>query len=284
MSTPCNFFAILTDGSVRKISLTQNITSGIRDVFIDGAVGFLDPDKEPVEFGDGSLLESDEVHYVDMELPESIIEMSKNAINAPILNLEIDTIKTLFWCEKNVYYFQTFDNRKLLRNKNVIFYSKNTYDKLEKDAFVVDNVVHAVHKSKKLYFFSYANANKVFSLIEFFNEASNEQIEEFSGHAKIEMDEGWFKENSNAIIRKHILLLQKSKILDKADTKQIKKDAKKFKLVIELDPKGKIKLPTDKKVCKDVLSFLNEQFYFGLITGNKYRTNSKRDAEPKKKK
>lgn len=66
-------------------------------------------------------------------------------------------------------------------------------------------------------------------------------------------------------------------MMEKAKPKSIKTSAKKFNLNIELQD-GKVLLPNDKKVCKDILTFLNEQYYIGLITGNKYRTNSKRNA------
>jgi|SRR5665647_1082344 len=74
-------------------------------------------------------------------------------------------------------------------------------------------------------------------------------------------------------IRANISTLKKG-----ASPRKIVNAAKKFKLTITLE-NGKLKLPNDKKQCKDILTFLNEQYYIGLITGNKYRTNSKRSAE-----
>lgn len=278
MSNTNNFFAILTDDSVRRINLLQSILPDIQNVFINGSAHIINPDFDEVEFDGNYLIEEDEVLFVNMELLDTIQEATKSAINVPILDLNTDEIKTLFWYESNVYYFQTFDKRKMLRNKNVLFYDKQTYTKLEENAFIIDNIVHAVYKDKKFYFKSYANANKIFSLMAFYEAATNEDIKSFSRTKNVELDADWFTENANTVLRKHITLLQKSKILTKADTKKVKRDAKQFKLKIELDSKGKIIFPNDKKVCRDILTFLNEQFYVGLITGNKYRTNSKKSA------
>ncbi len=273
-----DFYAITDNNLLRKIVLTQNITSIIKEVFINHGNFILNDETEQIEFNGNYKLDDEEISFIEMDLPFYVKEVETNSIGITLLDLKVDKIKTLFWYENKKYLFQNFDSRKLLKNRNVIFYSGNTYTKLEEDAFVIDNVVNAIHENGKFYFRSYTNANKIFPLIEYFNEASNEEIKKFSENEKLLIDPKWLSENSNSMIRKHITLLQKSNILEKANTKKIKTHANKFKLKIELDSGGKIIFPNDKKGCKDILTFLNEQFYIGLITGNKYRTNSKRTA------
>jgi hypothetical protein len=277
-NTTCNFFAILKDNSIRKIDLLQNITNEIRNIFIDNSLFLMDEDTLEIKFDGNYAVQEEEVLFVDLILPENIIEAKNNPIGLNVLNLDTDDVKALFWVENDVYYFQNFDNRKLLRNKNVIFYDNNSYNKLVENALIVENVVNAIHKNDKLYFKSYANANKIFSLMEYFEEASNEEIDEFAKSDKLIVDTIWLRDNANTLIRKQITLIQKSNILIKANPKRIQTSAGKFKLIIELD-NGKLKLPNDKKHCKDILSFLNEQYYIGLITKSKYRTNSKRNVD-----
>ncbi|MNY18911.1 hypothetical protein D3C86_1523200 [compost metagenome] len=213
--------------------------------------------------------------FVQFTLPDDVRESIVNPIGIEQLNLEQDQIKTLFWYEDSVYYFQNFDRRKLLKNKNVLFYERNMFDQLKQDAFILENTVTAMYRDDKFFFKSYANANKIFSLLEFFEEATNEVLEEFASEKKIVIDKEWLLDNSNSLIRKHIALIQNSKILAAANPKKIQTSAKKFNLKIELED-GKIKFPSDAKVCKSILFYLNEHYYFGIITGNKYRTNSKK--------
>jgi hypothetical protein len=273
----CNFFAILKDDSIRKIDLLQNITADLRNVFVNIGNSILNDDVEEILFDGNFNIEDDEILFVNMELPANVIETSSNPIGFQELNISVDNIKTLFWVENDVYYFQNFDKRKLLQNKNVIFWDNTTFAKLTNDALIVDNIVNAIYKDDKFYFKSYANANKIFSLLAFFEEASNEIIDEFAQNDSLTVDANWLKINGNSIIKKQITLIQKSNVLSNANTKKIKSSANKFNLKIELVD-GKLVLPNDKRQCKNILSFLNEQYYVGLISGKKFRTNSKREA------
>lgn len=273
----CNFFAILKDNSVKKIDLLQSITTDIRDVFVNIGSSILNNDVEEILFDGNFNIQDGEILYVEMDLPLNVVEAAYDPIGIEVLNIVTDDIKTLFWVENNIYYFQNFDKRKLLQNKNVIFWDVNTFNKLRNDALIVDNAVSAIYKNNKFYFRSYTNANKIFSLLAFFEEASNEVIDEFAKTDKLTVDAIWLKENGDSIIKKQITLIQKSNILSTANPRKIKTSANKFNLNIDLI-NGKLVLPNDKKQCKDILSFLNEQYYIGLITGKKFRTNSKREA------
>jgi hypothetical protein len=275
--TTCNFFAILKDDTVRKIELLQTITYDIRNVFVTSGNSILNEDVEEILFDGNFNIQDEEILYVELQLSDNVIEANTNPIGLQDLNLITDDIKTLFWVENNVYYFQNFDKRKLLQNKNVIFWENNTYNKLENNALIVDNIVNAIYKENRLYFKSYANANKIFSLISFFEAASDEVIDQFATNDKLIIDANWLKANGNTIIKKQITLIQNSNVLANANPKKIKTTANKFNLSIQLVD-GKLILPNDKKQCKDILSFLNEQYYIGLITGKKFRTNSKREA------
>lgn len=273
----CNFFAILKDDSIRKIDLLQNITLDIRNVFVNIGNSMLSGDVEEILFDGNFNIQDEEILYVEMELPLNIIETNTNPIGFQELNLAVDDIKTLFWVENEVFYFQNFDKRKLLQNKNVIYWDRTTFVKLTNDALIVDNIINAIYKDDKFYFKSYANANKIFNLLIFFQEASNEVIDEFAENDCLTIDANWLKKNGNTIIKKQITLIQKSNVLSNANPKKIKNSANKFNLKIELVD-GKLVLPNNKKQCKDILSFLNEQYYVGVITGKNFRTNSKRDA------
>lgn len=270
-----NFFAILVNGEIRKISLVQTVISKVRNVFIDNSKFLFQENFEQIEFDGNYVIQEEEVLFVQLILPDQVLESAVNPIGIEQLNFERDQIKTLFWYEDSIYYFQNFDRRKLLKNKNVLFYERDMFDQLKQDAFILDNAVNAIYRDNKFFFKSYANANKIFSLLEFFEEATNEVLAAFADQGSIAIDKTWLLENSDTLIRKHIALIQNSRILTTANPKKIQTSAKKFNLKIDLED-GKIKFPTDTKMCKSILFYLNEHYYFGLITGNKYRTNSKK--------
>jgi hypothetical protein len=273
---PDNFFAMLDDGSIKRIALLQNIENSIRNVFLNyGPAMTVGKDEE--EFDGNYKIEEDEVSFVTFPLPIEFNDVANNPIGIPILNLKQDRIKALFWYENNEYYFQNFDNRKMLQHKNVIYFDNQTFNRLTQDAFVIENAVNAVYISGRFYFISYSNANKIFNLFEFYEEATNDELTEFAGNENISIsDSQWFLDNSNSVIRKHISLLKKSNVLDSVDTAKIKRGAKKFKLTMELDNEGKIIFPQNRRACKELLYYLNEQLYEGPITKRQFKTNSKK--------
>ena len=273
-----NFYALLDDFSIRKILLTQNVTTRIRNIFVELGELFLNDDTEEVEFDGNYIVGDDEILFVNLVLGENFSDVENNSIAIQALDLSRDRLKALFWYENQKYYFQNFDNRKLLRNKNVLIYNNDTYSALEENAFIVDNVVNAMYIGGKFYFKSYVNANKIFSLTSYYQAATEEDIKSFCENDNISVDESWLISNSTTTIRKQITLIQKSGVLKNADAKKIKRTAKGFDLNITIDSAGKIILPNNKKECKELLVFLNEQYFIGLITGNKYKTNSKKNA------
>lgn len=271
-----NFFALLEDGSTRRITLVQNIEDSIRNVFIEYGTALYE-EKEEIEFDGNYKIEDDEVLYVVMDLPPGVADVINNPIGIPILDLEQDKIKALFWFEDGQFYFQTFDNRKMLQHKNVIFYDNQTFNRLTQKAFVIDNTVNAVYRNERYYFLSYPVANRIFSLMEFYKEATNEELIEFAAHASIAIsDPQWFVDNSNTVIRKQVALLHKSGVLNGANTAAIKVGAERFRVPLELDEDGRIIFPQDRRACKDILYFLNEQLYEGPITNLQYKTSSKK--------
>ena len=158
---PCNFFALLEDGTIRKILLTQEVSAEIQRIFLDLGKAFLCEDTEETAFEGNYLVGDNEVLYVNMVLNDNFRDVPGNSISIQTLDLNNERIKALFWFEDGQYYFQNFDNRKLLRNKNIFVYSNQTYSKLEENAFIVDNVINAIHTEGKLQFKSYANAKKI---------------------------------------------------------------------------------------------------------------------------
>jgi Domain of unknown function (DUF4868) len=273
---PDNFFAILTDHTVKKITLAPDIEPEIQDIFV-GKGTALTEDKDQIEFDGNYKIEEDEVLYVTMDLPAELGEIAGNAIGIHRLDLTTDRIKALVWYEDDTYYFQNFDSRKLLHQKKVIYFDNQTFNQLTQDAFVIDSIVHAVYTDGTFYFQSYANANKIFSLKDFYQAATDEELNEFSEHESVAIeDQEWFLAKSNSVVRKQVALLQRSSLLDDVDPKKIKRGAKKFKIPYELDEDGRIIFPRDMKKCKALLLFLNEQCYEGPITKRQYATNSKR--------
>lgn len=161
-SAVCNFFALLKDDTVRKIDLLQAITNNIKSCFIDNSTKLMDSETEEILFDGNFNIDGNEVLYVEFPLSDTLLEANTNSIGLNTLDISTDEIKSLFWIENNIYYFQNFDKRKLLQNKNVLFWNNSTYDKLSNDALIVENTVNAIYKNGKFYFrFSSVRLNRL---------------------------------------------------------------------------------------------------------------------------
>ncbi|QLK34214.1 DUF4868 domain-containing protein [Flavobacterium psychrophilum] len=265
-NTTCNFFAILKNDSIKKIDLLQTITESIRNVFVNASLHLINDDTEEILFDGNYAVQEEEVLFVNLELPINLTNATSNPIGLGVLDINIDQIKTLFWFENGVYYFQNFDNRKLLQNRNIIFWDETSFNKFTENALIVENYINGLYKDNKFYFNNFVNANKIFNLSSFYQEATDKEITEFVKNDNISINLDWLLKNSNSLLRKQITLLEKSGILKNTNTKKVKISANHFKLKIELTTDGKLILPENKKDCKNVLAFLNEQYYFGVIT------------------
>ena len=104
-------------------------------------------------------------------------------------------------------------------------------------------------------------------------------MDEVFGEALFNTDIQWLKDNADSVMKKQITALKKSGIINivKPETKKFKDAAKRVGLPDEVYNTDQIVLPKDKKQCKQVLAFLNQDIFPGLLTPKQlFRTNSKK--------
>lgn len=85
------------------------------------------------------------------------------------------------------------------------------------------------------------------------------------------------KTHADSVMRKQITLLKKSGLLDtiKVTSRDFKSWAKKAAINQDIYSTGHIVLPKDKKQCKTILSFLNEDIFEGAFSKKIFISNSK---------
>lgn len=281
-----HFFALLRSDTIqiRRIPLEQGVQAEVKDLFTSHDDEFFNGmNIEPFEAG--YTPQEDTTSFVDMALPADFndIPNNTNVFEELDRNNEITNIKVIFIYDENsqTYYFQNFDKRNLLSRKTIaIWSSNNTFTTLQNsNAFIIDKAVHAIHKEGKLYFKNFIQAGKVFDLTSFFSEASEQDMDDVFGEPLFNSDIQWLKDNSDSVMKKQITALKKSGILDKVkpETKKFKGAAKRVGIPEGVYNTGQIVLPQDKKQCKQVLAFLNQDIFPGLLTPKQlFRTNSKK--------
>lgn len=276
-----NFYAILDDGknSIRRIQLTTELVHQVRNIFTEAGNNLIGEGLTFISFDGNYSPEDDEVLFVEMEgLPDMLADLAKSAISIRVLDFSKETIKALLWYEESneTFYFQNFDQRKRLDHKFVLLESKDTFNRLQENAFIVEKNVNGAYQAGKFYFRSYANANKIISLSEYFKIATELDIRTFATDPKLSFNPDWLIKKGNSTIKKQIAKVINTGILSKYDTSLLQKAALVADLELKLDNNNKIIIPEDLKSCKSILTFLYQGRFKGLITEEVFETNSQR--------
>ena len=281
-------FFILEDGSIRRINISPATLRVILDMWEAQLPKFISDDVTPILFDGQFKPGNDEVLYVDISLPENFSKIPDNTVEYDEVLLPDDNVKILALYHAGKYYFQCFSkhfvlkqhNRLLLYNKNVVlWWGNDCYEQFtDTSAFNIEDKVHAVYCDGRYYFLSYAQGKQIFDLSSFYHDATNGDIEEtFRHNLFLGSDVEWLKANSDSVMRKQITLLSKSGLLDTIDvsSRSFKTWAKKAAINKDMYSSGHIVFPKDKKQCKMVLSFLNEDIFEGIFSKKIFISNSK---------
>ena len=274
-------FFILTDGSIRKVLLIDEAVRDIVALWEPSYTKFVSDEITEVAFGGSYKPDKDEVLYVTMGLPDSFADIPDNTNNYNEVAIPGDSIKTICLYHDGNYYFQNFMNNYILKTSNIpLIWSGDTFKKFdEQKAFTIEETVNAIYHNGKLYFRSYASARQIFDLSAFYTEATNADIDNVFGNDVFAgTDCEWMKENSDSVMRKQIKSIEDSGILAglNVTTKKFKSWAKKAGIPEGVYNTGNLVFPKNKKECKVILSFLNDDIFEGHFTKSIYLSNSKR--------
>lgn len=290
-----NLFAILRDEArpLVRIPISAQVQSDIKAIFEEQEIIFKDNSQSKIEFDgkykpdNGECLtivdydDIDNVHYA-IANPTNISEIKPDAS-------QFDSIKALFIGRsengKKTALIQSFDKRRVLSTKGYtiidnIINPSGTYKKVEGVGLTLDSRLSAILTDKELDFFSFYAVRHIFDMNHYYQVATDEDLKVFHGNGKIQVgDLGDFIGVADTWIRRKVVLITQSGVLEKIDVEQAKILASAFNITIETsgeDDKKIIVLPADKRELKMVLNFLDENYFHSLLTKTPTLSNSKR--------
>lgn len=274
-------FFVLATGEIRRLTLDDNALQAVVNLWSPSYTEFVSEDITEVPFSGLYKPEKDEVLTVTMTLPDNFSDIPVNTAIYNEVAIPDDNPKTIGLYHDGNYYFQNFLNRYILKPTNIpLVWSDDTYKKFENQkAFTIEKAVTAIYHYGKLYFRSYSSAKLIFDLSPFFTEATNTDIDNVFGKPLFNgTDCEWMKTNSDSVMRKQIKSIENSGILTKLNvtTKVFKSWAKKAGIPEDVYSTGSLVFPKNKKTCKILLSFLNDDIFEGHFTKSIFMSNSKR--------
>ncbi|SET67629.1 protein of unknown function [Nitrosospira multiformis] len=176
---------------------------------------------------------------------------------------------------------QYFDKRKIISTNGFsLFHSSTTYKRVEGIGLTIDNKISATLKGKSLRFLSFHVLRQIFDLSGYYREATDSDISDFASLAAIKVDDlAQLISISDNWIRRKFSLIQQSQILETVPINEIKAVATEFNIALNTiveDGVELISLPTNKAELKNILRFLDEDYYKSPLSKTYYMTNSKR--------
>ena len=276
------FYALMSDNTVKYISLQENLVEEIMNIFINGGTQLKPEGIEEDEF-DGNIISrnGENIVYVNYALPEDFARIPDNQADMSEYNIVEDMPKSIFYYNEGKFYFQAFNKKNLLQRKMVLqFEHGNVFAKMNNNAFIVEDKVHAIFENGKLYFHSYTIANQIFSLIDFVTEATNTEIESFGDIDGINASTENIKHIANIKTRRLIKLLSNTDNIAtfmRKTSRTRNSLLRKYGVNAQINDNNELVLPTNNVVeLNRTLEFLNEDIFRGVITDSLYRSNSKK--------
>ena len=281
-------FALLKNDMVFKIELHKDVQEEICQTLCNSTCELLKRDK--VKFDGSYKPEDDESLYIhEFKLFDEIKDAIRNPMGVPSFNpkeynLALD-VKAIFVGEreegeeKEIFRaaFQRVRKEQHIQPSWFnLFFSEGTFNYEKRKGFSITDAVDCIFEKEELIFSSFFYARQIFSLNEYYRTATDGEIERFTQHEKLLVEdlEG-VKQSANTAIRRKIAMINDSKVLDDYSAKHIQNMAR--QIHIEIDVKnGKLVLPNSRDGLKGVLGFLDEEVYRGPFSSNTYLANSKR--------
>jgi hypothetical protein len=211
-----NLFALCRSGGgvlqVKHVSVTQPVQDKIEGIFQQQAAAFMDGVTEEIEFGSDWKPDADEI--LVMAAPEEAAVMTQaldgTVIEQPVLNAANfvgEGIKGIFTSVGEAaarrVLIQLFSAQQILARRFSLLLDGDTFKELTAPAFTLDNNLVAIIEDGKLKFKSYHLVKRIFKMTQFYQEATDQQIDAFCAHPNLEIgDISAFKAVADEGIRK----------------------------------------------------------------------------------
>ena len=269
----------------KRVKLNESTRRDIESIFAKQESEFVDGVVNEVPFDGNWTPDSDEFLTIDIPAEAKIFQtaLTVNLPSIPAVNpgkFLDEKIKALFTgvpiAGGHRILVQGFTPRQMLNRKFALMFDGDTFNRVTTPAFTLDTSLTCIIEGGKIKFKSFHKLRSIIDLSAIYREATNEEVREFAGHAKIAVDDSdTFVDTADQQIRKLIHSIANEGLLSFHTAKDIQDAAKETKLPIEVR-NGKIVMPTERREIKELLRFLNEARYAGPISRRPYITNSRR--------
>ena len=271
--------------AIKRIPLNGTLQNPVMQVFSDQEMAFTQGRPNEVPFDGDWNPDEDEllVLAATAEADAMVAAATGNVLALQTVdsaNFEAEGIKALFVAVPvggNLRLLvQRFTVAQILNRKLAFLAHGNQFNQLTEASFSLASSLTCIVEAGEIKFDSYHKLRAVFDVTEFFAEATDDDIDEFAGHASLEIaDVAAFKDLATQTERRLIHKLVSTGVLDNHAPNHIQAVAAQTGLAIQV-ANGRLVFPQDKQEIRRFLRFLDDSLYEAPLSGQRYVTNSKR--------
>lgn len=286
-------FAVMKKTSavrIYRIDTDQKTDKKITTIFKQQLTDFENEYSKTLPFVAGYNPDSDECSIITNFVEAApLLDAVKRSTAIPKWddNIGLDDVTALFMApdypaNKEKIAIQIFSKKQILKSSKYLWLNNNVFSMSDLLGFNIDDKLVAIIESQSIKFRSFTSLRSIFDMNQYFALATKQDIDNFTKHTAFDVPQG-FDMNlvADNVIRKKVALINKSKILDTQPVDKIETAANNLNFPLVTSGAGnakKIVMPTDKKLIKDLLDFLDEDYFNSELTQVRYRSNSKRVA------
>jgi hypothetical protein len=286
-----NLFALTNIPGMRvlRMPLTQEVQAGVTELFRGQEHEFLQGIEEEVKFDGMYRPEENELLYInnfdDVDGIKSAILRPQNCHEFAFKNGALESIKAVFsgYIKNGTIriLLQGFDRRRIINaNGFSLIHSGNAFRKFDGGGLTLDNKLTAIIEDDTLKFSSFHYLRNIFDMSAYCKEASDADLKVFIQNPALQFAEPQlFIEAADSWVRRKVVLIQQSGILDYCPAGKLAAIAKFCDLVLPLAGSAgqeRIVMPADRQEAKQILRFLDEDYYQSPQSTTKYLGKDKR--------
>lgn len=286
-----NLFALTSISGMRvmRMPLAHDVQAGITELFRAQEHAFLQGVEEEIKFDGMYRPEENELLYInnfdDVDGIKSAILRPQSTQEFVLKNGALESIKAIFSGYINNgkirILLQGFDRRQIINaNGFSLIHAQHAFTKFDGGGFNLDNKLTAIIEDDNLKFSSYHYLRKIFDMSAYCKEATDQDLKVFIQHPALQfVDAQIFMNVADSWVRRKVVLIQQSGILDRCAASKIAATAKYCDLQLQLvgaPGQEKIVLPVDRQEVKQILRFLDEDYYQSPEYTVKYMSKAKR--------
>ena len=290
MNSGFHLVAIIAENSKRnllRIPLHQSARDHFNESWNSKYSLFVHEMKQ-IDYRPGYRLEKNQCfRFHDFEIPSWMAKYnSQTALSIDEIGGKHETYNSiqgiLALTRKNVneemMLFQDFSQSKVINPGLLLRPNGNTFDIAESTGFLLDRHLSAVYlrENRTLLFRNFRAVNSFLPVFDYYKKASEQAILDLLNHKLfVAEDPSLWAKTANQWFRSRFTSLKHSGILDRFSAYEIKDRSMGYGIPIEI-MNDKIVFPSDSESAKELLRFLNEEYFRGAVSDAIFRSEGKR--------